>query len=61
MWLTEQEVADLTRRVKPAAQARVLLKVGIPFRMVDNRPIVLRSDIETAVRPQRPQVKLRLA
>jgi hypothetical protein len=44
-WLTEQEVEALTGRKQPAAQARVLAKDRIPFRMVNNRPVVVRSDL----------------
>jgi hypothetical protein len=45
MWLKEKEVADLTRRKQPRAQAAVLLEAGIPFSMVDGRPIVLKDDM----------------
>jgi hypothetical protein len=60
IWLTEAEVQELTRRKQGAAQARKLGEAGIPFRMVDNRPVVLRSDVQTEERSSRKAVRLRL-
>ena len=59
MHLTDKQVAALTRRKQPAAQARVLLDAGIPFRMVDKRPVV-RSDYD-AQNPPEPQLRLNRA
>lgn len=47
MWLTEAEVAALTRRKRPSAQMRELVRSGIPFRVVDGRPIVVERDLST--------------
>ena len=61
MHLTDKQVAALTRRKQPAAQARVLLDAGIPFRMVDKRPVV-RSDYDAQNhRPPEPQLRLNRA
>jgi hypothetical protein len=45
MWLTEKELERLTRRKRPSAQAQVLREAGIPYRMVDGRPIVVDKDV----------------
>lgn len=55
MWLTDEEVEALTRRQRPTAQARVLLQSGIPFRMVDGRPIVEKGIVVKS--EPRPQVR----
>jgi hypothetical protein len=47
-WLSEQDLQKLTRRQKPSAQMRVLRDAGIPFRVVDARPVVLMSDLGEA-------------
>jgi hypothetical protein len=47
-WLSDKEVARLTRKKRPSAQIRVLVDAGIPFRVVDGRPIV----VETHVSPE---------
>jgi hypothetical protein len=59
-WLSDKEVADLTRKKRPSAQIRVLRDGGIQFRVVDGRPIVPRSEIEQT-RPDTFQPQLRLA
>ena len=41
--LDAEEVAALTRRDRPAAQARVLRALGIPFRLHPTDPVVLVS------------------
>jgi hypothetical protein len=43
-FLTETELIEYTQRKQPAAQARALARAGVPFRMVNNRPVVVRSD-----------------
>ena len=47
IWLTEEQLAELTRKTQPAAQARVLSKSvpPIPYVWVAGRPIVLLSDV----------------
>lgn len=57
LWLTERQVARLTRKKRPSAQAQVLREAGIPFVMIDGRPVVM----ESALSPSRPQGKLVLA
>lgn len=44
MWLSDAQLRQYTRRQKPSAQRRVLDDAGIPYRMVDGRPVVLISD-----------------
>lgn len=56
-WFTESEIEALTRRKRPSAQARVLQQAGIPFQMVDNRPLVMR---DYAAHTPKPEPKLRL-
>lgn len=45
MWLTEKQVERLTRRKRPSAQAEVLREAGIPYSMVDGRPVVLKDSL----------------
>lgn len=45
MWLSDDQVAELTRRKRPSAQIRELMRAGIPFRVVAGRPIVVSTDI----------------
>jgi hypothetical protein len=47
IWLTEEQLAELTRKTQPAAQARVLSKSvpPIPYVLVAGRPVVLVSDV----------------
>jgi len=59
-WLSDKEVAKLTRRKRPKAQIQVLKDGGIQFRVVDGRPIVPRSEIEQT-QPEAFQPQLRLA
>ena len=59
-WLSDKEVAKLTRKKRPSAQIRVLRDDGIRFRVVDGRPIVPRSEIEQT-HPEAFQPQLRLA
>lgn len=49
--LTSAEVALLTRRDRPKAQARVLIALGIPFRIhpVDRALVVSRTAAEAAL------------
>lgn len=59
MWLSEQQLQDLTRRVQRSAQVRVLDKAGIPYRLVDGRPVVLLSDLPVGSR-RKSEVRLNL-
>lgn len=45
LWLTERQITELTRHSQPAAQIRMLVRSGIPHRVVDGRPIVMARDI----------------
>ena len=56
MWLSEQEVEELTRRKRPKAQMRVLADAGIPFKKVDKRPVVERENVLASSAPQ-PKVR----
>lgn len=56
-WLTDPELRFLTNRRRPSAQARVLRAAGIPFRMIDGRPIVERGAV-VASQDSRPQVRI---
>ena len=59
-WLTDDEVAELTRRVQPAAQMRALRNARPPitFTVVDGRPVVPRSQIEQNPTSYEPQLRL---
>lgn len=46
MWLTEEQLVQLTRRKQPSAQIRALAASGIPFKVVSGRPIVIFSDLD---------------
>jgi len=68
MFLTSDELEQLTGRVRPAAQARALMQMGIPFlrRPQGARgrlPVVLRSAVEgllpaPATMAQEPRLRL---
>jgi hypothetical protein len=60
MFLSEQELVDLTHRVKPAWQARALELMGISFRKrPDGTLVVLRSSLEQK-QDARPRPQLRV-
>jgi len=45
--LTKEELAELTGRERPSAQARALVRMGIPHRTrPDGSPVVLRVHLE---------------
>lgn len=48
--LTDEELIELTKRRRRAAQIRALQEMGIPIRAVrlDGSPVVLRSALEPA-------------
>lgn len=55
MFLTPKEIADLTKRVRPSAQARVMDALDIPYRLhPDGTLIVFRKDV-TDETPQERQ------
>lgn len=57
-WLSEDQVADLTKRKRPADQIKVLVRDGVPFITVAGRPVVMVSDLSpVAQSPARPQVR----
>lgn len=43
MWLTDEQVAELTKRKRPKGQVEVLARDGIPFVMVAGRPVVMEN------------------
>lgn len=53
-WLTPDEVADLTGRVRWSAQCRTLARMGVPFRPNGvGRPLVERAAVcKTPVKPK---------
>lgn len=52
MWLSEKEVEKLTRRKRPKAQEQVLREAGIPYSVVDGRPIVLKDSMLQESKPK---------
>lgn len=47
MFMTPEELADLTHKVRPSAQARILAAMGIEFKMRPDKTLaVLRSHAE---------------
>lgn len=60
MFLTPDEIVQLTRRTKFGAQKRELRELGIFFlERTDGSPVVLRSALEAGQshEPQRPRVR----
>lgn len=60
MWLSEQQLAEYTRRTKPSAQRKVLDRALIPYRLVDGRPVVLVSDLSPTATRRKNEVRLQL-
>ena len=63
LWLTPEELLETTGKVQPAAQARELKHLGIPFRRRrDGKVLVLREDVPARKTPspaeRRPQLRL---
>ena len=52
MWLIDNQVAELTRRKRPSAQIRLLAESGIPFDVVDGRPVVLKESLSHREKPK---------
>ena len=61
MFLTPDELVELTHRQRPAAQIRALRAMGVEHRVrPDGKPVVLRAHIEAllgAAKPRRPRVE----
>lgn len=56
MWLSEARLSALTKRVRPAAQIRVLNHMGIPYRRrPDGSVVVFEADLCTE--PEAPSRK----
>ena len=45
MWLTDKQVAELTRIKRSSAHIWVLAESGIPFDVVEGRPVVLKESL----------------
>lgn len=56
MWLTERQLEKLTRRKRPTAQATILREAGIPYSMVDGRPIVMSDQLVPRAIKQKPKL-----
>jgi hypothetical protein len=53
LWLSPDEVEELTARQRWAAQCRALARMGVPFRPNGvGRPLVERSAVTTATKPK---------
>jgi hypothetical protein len=57
MWLSDDQLKELTQRQRADCQCRVLNEAGIPYRMVAGRPIVMVADLGQSVQPSRPKVR----
>ena len=59
--LTVEEIANLTGRERPKAQAKVLRGLGVPFRVhpVDRTVIVSRAAVEAALSGRSEEVSSR--
>ena len=58
MWLTDEQVAELTKAKRVSKQVEVLARAGVPFKIVAGRPIVLLSALEPSLEDApRPQVR----
>lgn len=57
-WLSDDEVADATRRRQPARQARMLEQMGVPYqRRPDGTLLVGRAAMEAALAGSRAAAK----
>ena len=57
-WLSDDQLARLTKKKHIKAQVSVLVAAGIPFAMVAGRPVVVESSLQPMQQSQpRPQVK----
>lgn len=57
MFLTQEQVVELTGLTQPAAQRRWLSRLAVPFRVrADGRPVVMVADLTmTEAPPVRPR------
>lgn len=54
MFLSSDDLLALTGRVRPSAQRRALVAMGVPFRVrPDGRPVVLSEDLPHKARASR--------
>jgi hypothetical protein len=61
MFLSDTQVRELTKRQRPAAQARVLVHLGIPFlRRPDGTLVVLAIHVQPKATTAQNEPKLRL-
>ena len=61
MFLTETELAALTKRQRPSAQARVLVHLGVPFlTRPDGTLVVLAAHVQPEAKPAKHEPKLRI-
>ena len=57
-WLTEKQVEILTGKKQVGAQVKVLVRDGVPFKMVGGKPIVMESALHPVPQSSaRPQVR----
>lgn len=55
MFLTPEELVELTHRQRPAAQIRALRAMGIEHRVrPDGKPVVLRAHVEALLGAAKP-------
>jgi hypothetical protein len=61
MWLTDAELADLTHKAKPSAQARALRAMSIPYTTrPDGTLVVLRRNLDAPTEKRQTPPALRL-
>ena len=63
MFLSNQELVELTGKVRPSAQVKVLNFMGIPYKLrPDGTPAVVRYQFETKKEePASPRLRLSFA
>lgn len=62
MFLTDEQIQMLTKRVQPAAQRRALMYLKIPFRIrPDGSPVVLEADLNAPAKEKPRTAQLRLS
>jgi hypothetical protein len=61
LWLNDAELADLTHKAKPSAQARALQAMGIPYtKRPDGTLVVLRRNLDASTEKRQASPALRL-
>ncbi len=54
MWLSKQQLEDLTKRKTGKAQCRALDYLGIPYRVgLDGKPVVFERDLTAETDPEK--------